>query len=296
MMFISEIRIDEEFEKLIPPLSPEEFQQLEENCLAEGIRDPLVIWMTPSGNRILVDGHNRYRIAQKHGLKFSEINKTFAGREEAKTWILRNQIGRRNLLPYVKAQLALRLKPAIEKEAKRQQVRKSVQQNSVKQKPINTQKELATIAGVSHDTIHKVETIEKSGNDFIKEQARKGELSVNAAYTMVTNKPPKQSQKEFVESVKKRHEGFKEQQADGVVSIEDIKKDKDDQDTLAIDAYTVCLSAGKRLDEIATLIEEHDIDLKNMAANISPDQKEILNKALTRWFRTIMRLQKEVNT
>lgn len=295
MMFISEIRIDEEFKKLIPPLSPEEFQQLEENCLAEGIRDPLVIWMTPSGNRILVDGHNRYRIAQKHGLKFSEINKTFAGREEAKTWILRNQIGRRNLLPYVKAQLALQLKPIIQAEAKKNQgKRNDLCQNS--DKSVDTKKELANIAGVSHDTIHKVETIEKSGNDFIKEQARKGELSVNAAYTMVTNKPPKQSQKEFVESVKKRHEGFKEQQADGVVSIEDIKKDKDDQDTLAIDAYTVCLSAGKRLDEIATLIEEHDIDLKNMAANISPDQKEILNKALTRWFRTIMRLQKEVNT
>jgi len=294
-MFISEIRIDEEFKKLIPPLSPEEFQQLEENCLAEGIRDPLVIWMTPSGNRILVDGHNRYRIAQKHGLKFSEINKTFAGREEAKTWILRNQIGRRNLLPYVKAQLALQLKPIIQAEAKKNQgKRNDLCQNS--DKSVDTKKELANIAGVSHDTIHKVETIEKSGNDFIKEQARKGELSVNAAYTMVTNKPPKQSQKEFVESVKKRHEGFKEQQADGVVSIEDIKKDKDDQDTLAIDAYTVCLSAGKRLDEIATLIEEHDIDLKNMAANISPDQKEILNKALTRWFRTIMRLQKEVNT
>ena len=44
--------------------------------------------------------------------------------------------------------LALKLKPLFADKAKGQQMRKSVSQKSVEQKPIDTQKELAKIAGV----------------------------------------------------------------------------------------------------------------------------------------------------
>ena len=37
-------RIDKEFCGLIPPLSEEEFAQLEQSILSEGVRDPLVVW------------------------------------------------------------------------------------------------------------------------------------------------------------------------------------------------------------------------------------------------------------
>lgn len=32
------------FQATIPPLTDEEFRQLEQNILADGIRDPLVVW------------------------------------------------------------------------------------------------------------------------------------------------------------------------------------------------------------------------------------------------------------
>ena len=73
------ITIDKEFESLIPPLSAEEFQQLEENCVKEGIRDALITW-----NGILVDGHNRFKIAAKHGLHWNEKRMEFADRDEVK--------------------------------------------------------------------------------------------------------------------------------------------------------------------------------------------------------------------
>ena len=38
------IQIDSEFQALIPPLSAEERAQLEANLLADGCRDPLVVW------------------------------------------------------------------------------------------------------------------------------------------------------------------------------------------------------------------------------------------------------------
>ena len=52
-----ELRIDREFESKIPPLTTEEFRQLEENILTDGVViNPIIVW-----NGVIVDGHNRYR-------------------------------------------------------------------------------------------------------------------------------------------------------------------------------------------------------------------------------------------
>ena len=89
-----ELRIDPEFEGKIPPLTAEEFQQLENNILADGVViNPIIVW-----DGVIVDGHNRYRIVSKHPeIQFSTCEKTFADRYEAIAWICKNQLGRRNL-------------------------------------------------------------------------------------------------------------------------------------------------------------------------------------------------------
>lgn len=127
------ITIDNEFQNLIPPLTDEEFAQLEKNILRDGIRDALITW-----HGILIDGHNRYRIAQKYGLTYRTVEKQFTDRNDAERWIILNQFGRRNLSAYDRSILALKLKPIIAEKAKEQQIRKpeSVLQKSAKQKPI----------------------------------------------------------------------------------------------------------------------------------------------------------------
>lgn len=89
-----ELRIDPEFEGKIPPLTAEEFQQLENNILADGVViNPIIVW-----NGVIVDGHNRYRIVSKHPeIQFSTCEKAFSDRYEAIAWICKNQLGRRNL-------------------------------------------------------------------------------------------------------------------------------------------------------------------------------------------------------
>ena len=90
------LKIDPEFQSQIPPLTDDEFKQLEENILKEGkLLSPLIVW-----NNTLVDGHNRYAILQKHPeIYFSTMPLRFANREEALAWICKNQLGRRNLTP-----------------------------------------------------------------------------------------------------------------------------------------------------------------------------------------------------
>lgn len=88
--------VDSEFASLIPPLSLDERNQLERNVIAEGCREPLIVW---SNGNILLDGHNRLGICKSHNLLYSVASKDFADRDEAKRWMLENQLGRRNLTP-----------------------------------------------------------------------------------------------------------------------------------------------------------------------------------------------------
>ncbi len=94
MIAEQELQIDDEFKALIPPLTNEEYAQLEANILEEGCRDALVLW-----DGVLVDGHNRYEICLKHQLPFDVADKEFADREAVKDWMDANQLGRRNLTP-----------------------------------------------------------------------------------------------------------------------------------------------------------------------------------------------------
>ena len=90
------LKIDPEFQSQIPPLTDDEFKQLEENILKEGkLLSPLIVW-----NNTLVDGHNRYAILQKHPeIYFSTMPLPFESRGEVLAWICKNQLGRRNLTP-----------------------------------------------------------------------------------------------------------------------------------------------------------------------------------------------------
>lgn len=109
------IRIDEEFKSLIPVLTPEEKSQLENNLIREGCRDPIVIW---KGYNILLDGHNRYEICLKNGLDYEFIELELPSREEAHLWMMRNQLGRRNLQPEALSYFRGKLQAAVKKKLK----------------------------------------------------------------------------------------------------------------------------------------------------------------------------------
>ena len=223
-----DILIDAEFAALIPPLSAEERQQLEENIVEHGgARDPLVVWVheewRPDGceypmdydsarietldgqdhriwegdddilygdldwPRTLLDGHNRYAICTRLGLPFDIEEMRFDDRSHAEEWIIRNQFGRRNLAAYVRTQLALRLKETIAARAKSNQKQSEGRgKKGLEKSPnlIDTREEVAKAAGVSSNTVSKVEKIvaaEEAGKVDAETVAklRTGEVSIN---------------------------------------------------------------------------------------------------------------------
>ncbi|MDD5513182.1 MAG: DNA modification methylase [Candidatus Omnitrophica bacterium] len=172
--------IDSEFHALIPPLSDDERIQLEANIKAEGCRDALVTW-----KGILVDGHNRFEICERLKIPYTTTAIELKDRAAATEWIIRNQFGRRNLSAYQRAELALRLEPIIAARAKERMMagkRLAPSQISGQGK---TDKNLASIAGVSHDTIHKAKIIAARANDETKARLRTGDTSINAEYNKI---------------------------------------------------------------------------------------------------------------
>ena len=200
------LEIKEEFKKLIPPLTSEEFNQLEQNCLAEGIREAILTW-----NGFIIDGHNRYEIATKWNLDYQTKSKHFKDENEVKEWMILNQFGRRNINGYVRSKLALELEEVFKEKAK-ENLKASgenfgkgtqISANPIKIKPIETRKELAKVANVSHDTIAKVKVIEAKAPEEVKEKLSTGEVSINQVYQEI-----KKDEKKI--EIEKRREEIRE--------------------------------------------------------------------------------------
>lgn len=187
------VKIDPEFQTLIPPLTDDEYQRLEKSILAEGVRECIITW-----DDTIIDGHNRYRICQKHGLECPNIERTFKSRDAAKIWIIENQFGRRNLGKYDRGVLALRLEPLYTAEAKRNSdanlKRGTIAPDSQKSDTREigrTDERIAKLAGMSRDTIRKVKVIEteaEKGNETAiaaRDSVIKGIDSIHKAFTKV---------------------------------------------------------------------------------------------------------------
>ena len=86
--------VDPEFKAFIPPLKPEERERLRASLLAEGCRDPIIVW-----RGIVVDGHNRYEICTEHDIPFATQPLDLPDRQAVLAWMFQHQIGRRNLSP-----------------------------------------------------------------------------------------------------------------------------------------------------------------------------------------------------
>jgi len=174
-----EVTILPELRDFIPPLGQEEFAQLEANILAEGCRESLLLWTNPEGKHILIDGHNRYRICQKHGLKFETVSKSFADLSAVKTWMIENQLGRRNLNPKQISYLR-GVRYNTEKQAKGGD-RKSKSQNRLL---ISTAQQLGEEYQVSKNTIKRDAEFAKGldhigeSNPDLKKQILAGECKV----------------------------------------------------------------------------------------------------------------------
>ena len=183
---MTELTILDELKTLLPPLSTEEYTGLEESILKDGCLSPLVVW-----NDMLIDGHHRYEICSKHQIPFAVKSVVLDGLDDAKLWIWKHQESRRNLTPYHRAEIALKLKDVIAARAKERQI-SSLKQNAdsvpamlpERGEQKETRQELADLAGIGSRTLDKAEYVAEHADEETKEKLRRGEkgMSINKEY------------------------------------------------------------------------------------------------------------------
>ena len=142
---------------------------------------------------VIIDGHNRQALCEKHGLPYTMAVFSFEDMLEAKQWALDTQKGRRNLEKWELGKIALKLKPEIEAKARANQ--SAAGGDKFSEKPlsatlpeavsaVDTRKELAEAVGLGERTMGKVIQIDENAPDAIKEALDKKELSINKGYDL----------------------------------------------------------------------------------------------------------------
>ena len=171
-----------EMAELLPPLSAEQSAALEEDLLRNGCYSPIIV----NEDMVIVDGHNRQALCEKHGLPYTMAVFSFEDLLEAKQWALDTQKGRRNLEKWELGKIALKLKPEIEAKARANQGTRTDLSATLPEavSAVDTRKELAEAVGLGERTMGKVIQIDENAPDAIKEALDKKELSINKGYDL----------------------------------------------------------------------------------------------------------------
>lgn len=193
MLKSDELIIDKEFEELLPVLTPDESENLEQSILKNGLLDPIKIWEEPkTGRFIIIDGHNRYRILKKNNisLNYWDYKIIYADelptRDDVKRWMLEQQLGRRNLSDIEKYEIVQKFKSVFEQKAKQNQSLGGKGLSNLSK--VNTRKQMANATGVSEGSYRKIDAVMQSDNEELKQKLRDKKISTDAAYKKLKRK------------------------------------------------------------------------------------------------------------
>lgn len=195
------IVVNEELKAYIDPLTPEEHDALERSLLTEGCRDALVLW-----GDVLVDGHNRFGICQKHNIPFQTLQSTlFNSLDDVHLWMIDQHLGRRSVSDFQRGVLALR-KREILKDRKQQAAASAEPAQGTSDMgaspppdapapsagAMQTREDLAKAARLSSSQVVLIEKIQKQAAPELVAAVKSGAISINAAAAVSTLPEPEQ--------------------------------------------------------------------------------------------------------
>jgi hypothetical protein len=190
------IVVNEDLKAYIDPLTSDEHDALERSLLTEGCRDALVLW-----GDVLVDGHNRYGICQKHGIPFQTLQSTlFKSMEDVHLWMIDQHLGRRSVSDFQRGVLALRKREILnDRRLKAEPVLlpddaqfaaeaavSSTPASVVPVDPLKSREDIARAARLSSSQVVLIEKIQKQATPEVVAAVKSGTLSLNAAAAVAT--------------------------------------------------------------------------------------------------------------
>ncbi len=178
--------INPEYESIVPPISLPEYEELKNSIKDKGLHLPIFV----NPNKVILDGHNRYRICQELGIEPKFEIKTFKDRFDEKDFVIEINIKRRQLNPFQLAQLAYKLEDNEKERAKERQSTLNNKETASAQ--LSTSEEVGRTrdivskkVGISRGTYERAKKIIEQGSDKLKENVNKGKTSINYAYKQI---------------------------------------------------------------------------------------------------------------
>jgi len=214
------IIIHEGLRAYIDPLTEHEYAALERSILTEGCRDALVLW-----GEVLIDGHNRYAICQRHNIPFKTIqNDHFKDIEDVQLWMIDNHLARRSVSDFQRGMLALRKKEIISMRIKAQDESDTSGNEETDVaipvvKPTQSRQEIARVAGISSNAVLQIEKIQRAAAPELVQAVRDGTISISAAAAVATLPSNEQAaavaggRKELQQAAKQVREKIREQKS-----------------------------------------------------------------------------------
>lgn len=183
-----------ELKSYLPIMENDLFLQLKEDIRKNGLNDPILFITTPDGSKLVIEGHTRLSAVislKKKNIPTKEIKEVFRNLEDVKFWMIRHQLQRRNLSNVEKLSLANKFRPEIERMAKENLV-KSGKNKSIDSISIDTNLEIAKIAGVGRSVAVMYSQILNKGNENLIKNLENGKVSITGAHDQIKDKIGKQ--------------------------------------------------------------------------------------------------------
>ncbi|MEG0920722.1 MAG: plasmid replication/partition related protein [Comamonas sp.] len=277
-----DIVVNEDLKAYIDPLTPDEYASLERSILAEGCRDALVLW-----GDVLIDGHNRYGICQKHGLPFNTVQNThFQSMADVHLWMIDQHLGRRSVSDFQRGVLALRKREILERRKLDKAIpiaaevaegaAPEVMNAEVAFSPVDaaelekvaTREAIAKAARLSSSQVAQIEKIQKSAAPELVEALKAGDISINAAAVVASL--PKEEQQAAAQ-------GGKDELKKVVKSVRDAKrKPKEDKPEGAAEQAPAAIAHGAEAVDAALAKAQQQIsDLRARVQQLETENAQL---------------------
>ena len=189
---------------------------MESDILENGCYAPIIA----NEDMTVIDGHNRFRICEKHGLPYKMLVFSFTDLLEATQWALDTQKGRRNLDKWELGKIALKLKPEIEARARANMAAGGGDHKSESAKsglmispnpifPVNTRKEAALAVGIGEQTMGRIAQLAETAPQALKDALDRKEVSINRGWKIlkeIQHLPPEERESAAAEMLSAVHE------------------------------------------------------------------------------------------
>lgn len=285
---MKEYKIDPELNEVLPKLSDADYKSLEQSLLTDGFKGaPIMVW-----GDIIVDGHNRYEICNKHNISYEVKEIEFASKEEAMIWMVRQQLGRRSLTPLQRIAIVEKYKPFYKKKAKENQskagknygvgsqklsensttaIQEGLENSAKVSEKIDVRAELAKDADVSTNTYSKGMKILESGNEELINETISGQKSINKAF----NELKKSADTDKSETVSAPNDELKKlkevQRKEAAQKIKEVREEYGIESPEYEDAKAEQLNVEVRINEIENAV--HDAQTSEIESMLNQIQK-----------------------